>query len=369
MNIAERKQRYEAIEQHRDRPLIVYATSTRLNVQAMMAGDAVRQFIDQIDAVPQTSASVDVLIHSTGGDALTAWKLMSLLRERFTNVAVLVPFSAFSAATVFAMGADEIVMHPHASLGPIDPQIQIGLPDGSRRQFAFEDVGAFLRFVSGEAHLTEQAHVGSVIDHLLRVVDPVHIGAAKRASELSTDIGERLLHTHMIGESEKSRARAIAESLNKKFFAHGDAVSRSRARDLNLKVAAPDVTLEKLLWSAFEGIEEYMELRDPWNPLHHFQRNGGAAALVPSAPVNLPANAPPQLVQQVWQQVMNNVMQSTAQQGIQVDYSIINAVVESSRTASEHRTEGALSAVRVVGGDVQLSAVERSARWVDVPLT
>jgi len=65
-----------------------------------MAGDAVRFFIDQIDAIADGD-SVDVLINSTGGDALTAWKLMSVLRERFKHIAVLVPLEAFSAATIW----------------------------------------------------------------------------------------------------------------------------------------------------------------------------------------------------------------------------------------------------------------------------
>ena len=146
MELAERRGRYEAIEDYRRRPLIVYATSTRPGVPSQMAGDSVREFIDQLDALSDAD-KVDALVHSTGGDALAAWKLMSILRERFDNVAVLVPFMAFSAATLFALGADEIVMHPHASLGPIDPQISIPLPDGSRRQFSYEDVGAFLRFL------------------------------------------------------------------------------------------------------------------------------------------------------------------------------------------------------------------------------
>ena len=77
----------------------------------MMAGDAVREFIDQIDSIPSKQA-VGLLIHSTGGDALAARKLLSVLRERFKSLAVLVPYMAFSAAMAFAIGADEIVMHP-----------------------------------------------------------------------------------------------------------------------------------------------------------------------------------------------------------------------------------------------------------------
>jgi hypothetical protein len=311
---------------------------------------------------------VDVLIHSTGGDALTAWKLMSVLRERFESIAVLVPYMAFSAATVFSMGADEIVMHPHASLGPIDPQITMQLPDGSRRQFAFEDVGAFLRFLSTEVGLTEQAHVSSVIDRLFAAVDPVNLGAAKRASELSTDIGERLLQMHMKSEEDRTRARTIAESLNKKFFAHGDAVSRSRARDLGLEVATNDPELESLMWKAYLGIESYMDLRTPFNALQHFIANGGGAALAPTAPLVMPPNASQQLLQQVWTQAANNALQAMAQPGVEVDYTIVNGLIESPRLASEHRTHGALSATRVAGGDVQMSAIEKRTGWQAVTI-
>ena len=96
MDLVDRRARYRKIEEYRKRPLIVYATSTRNGVQAMMAADAVREFIEQIDGVGNHEV-VDVLVHSTGGDPLTAWKLMSLLRERFKSVGVMVPFTAFSA--------------------------------------------------------------------------------------------------------------------------------------------------------------------------------------------------------------------------------------------------------------------------------
>jgi ClpP class serine protease len=43
---------------------------------------------------------------------------MSLLREKVKDVAILIPQAAFSAATLMALGADEIVMHPCGNLGP-----------------------------------------------------------------------------------------------------------------------------------------------------------------------------------------------------------------------------------------------------------
>lgn len=363
MSLNDRRSRYQAIEDHRNRPLIVYATSTRQNVRAQMAGDAVREFIDQIDAVGSGEQVVDVLIHSTGGDALVAWKLMSLLRERFANIAVLVPSMAFSAATIFALGADEIIMHPHASLGPIDPQITVRLPDGSARRFAYEDVGAFLRFLVEEAKIKEETHVSAVINKLFDAVDPVTIGAARRASDLSTDVGERMLLTHMRGTEKESKVRKIASDLNKGFFAHGDAVSRTRALDLRMKIADRDETLERLMWSAYLAIEEYLEIRRPFNPLQiYLSDSDAAAALQPPPNVNIPPNAPPQVIQVIYQQL---VQQQIASAGTipEVEFSIISAVIESTRVASEFRSKGTVLAWRGLGGKIEVTVTDIDAKW------
>ena len=359
----ERLRRYAAIEAARDRPLIVYATSTRVGVESQMAADAVREMIDQIDAINDDIKSVDILIHSAGGDALTAWKLMSVLRERFDSVGVLIPFAGFSAATLFCLGADELVMHPHASLGPIDPQIGIRLEDGKTRAFSFEDVGAFLRFLKEEIGLSEQQYVSVIAEKLFSVVDAVHVGGAKRASELSTDVGERLLKMHMTGADEQGRPREIAEGLNKSFFAHGDAVSRTRARDLQLKIADDDPELERLIWEAFLGLESYMELRRPFDALQHYIANGGEESIAPAGPLTLPANAPDQIAQQVWSQAANQALQNAAHPALEVDYELVNAVLESTRLASEFRTCGTVSAARLRGGDIRVAANVKRQGW------
>jgi len=329
----------------------------------MMAADAVREFIDQINAI-SNGDRVDVLINSTGGDPLTAWKLMSLLRERFSNVAVLVPYMAFSAATIFALGADEIVMHPHASLGPIDPQINMQQADGTMRHFAYEDVGAFLRFLGSDVKISEQAHVSSVVERLFTVVDPVNVGAAKRASELSADIGERLLLMHMTGEDDKGRARQIAENLNKSFFAHGDAVSRRRAKELQLKIAEEDHELEALIWNAYAGLEDFMLLRKPWVPLHTYLSDATAAAsLRPVGPLRLPTDTPPQVAQQIWNGVVTQAVQNANSAAVEVPFSLLFGICESVRLASEFRSEGRLSATIQANGDIKLNIIETASGW------
>jgi hypothetical protein len=368
MDLPERIKRYRAIEDYRKRPLVIYATSTRPGVPAQMAPDAVREFIDQIDAIKDVK-QIDVLLHSTGGDGLTAWKLMSILRERFEEVNVLVPFMAFSAATLFALGADAIVMHPHASLGPIDPQISIPQPDGKIRQFAYEDVGAFLRFLTTEVKVTEQVHVSAIVEKLFSVVDAVNVGAAKRASELASSVGERLLLMHMSNGEDKARAKQIAENLNKSFFAHGDAVSRKRAKELQLKIAGPDPSLEILIWEAYLGLESYFDLRRPFDALQQFLAVAAAAEAVrPPGAFPIPPNTPPAIAQQIWQGVMNQAVQAANNPGIEVDYSVVNAVVESSRVASEFRSQGRIHAFRASTGEIKASVVPTRSGWAQIPL-
>lgn len=360
---------YRAIENHRGNPLIVYVTSTRPNVPAMMAPDAVRQFIDQIDAI-SGGDQVDVLLHSTGGDGLTAWKLMAILRERFDNITVLVPSMAFSAATMFALGANSIVMHPHASLGPIDPQVTVTTAEGKQRLFSYEDVGAFIRFLSEEVRITEQVHISAIIDRLFAAVDPLNVGAAKRASDLSTSVGERLLRMHLPQDSA-DRARQIAERLNKTFFAHADAVSRRRARELELQIAPDEKVLEQLMWNAFLAIEEYMAMRSAFVPLELFLSDPDArASVAPSAPVILPANTHPQHVQDVWNAVLQRAIADQQNNGPAktVPYSLIFGLVESVRIASEFRQDGTISASRLPSGEFQVSVVTEKSGWRDVTL-
>ncbi|MCY2961809.1 MAG: hypothetical protein NTY35_16755 [Planctomycetota bacterium] len=351
---------YEQIEKRRGRPLIVYATSTRPNVEGMMAGDAVREFVEQIQAIGKAEA-VDVLIHSYGGDPLAAWRIMSTLRETYSKVGVLVPFAAFSAATVLSLGADEIVMHPFAALGPIDPQIRAQTARGEVR-FAYEDVGAFLKFIKEQVGVTEQSFLTPIMDKLFAVAEPLTIGAAQRASDLSSEMGERMLRMHMTKGKDAARCKDIAQNLNKSFFSHGDAVSRERARTLGLPIAKPDEDLERLIWGAFCGLEDYMELQSTFHPLTAFMKDPQAAGtLTPVPPLALPADTPPAVLQQTW----NHVVQQALQPGKpspEVPYEIVKVVVESLRRSAAIVVKGRVTAARL-GQEIKVGVLDVGGGW------
>ena len=220
-------------------------------------------------------------------------------------------------------------------------------------------LGLSCGFFESDVQLSEQAHLSTVVERLFQVADPLNIGAAKRASELSADIGERLLHMHMKGDDDNGRARQIAENLNKAFFAHGDAVSRGRAKELQLKIADSDTALEQLIWQAYSGLESLMELRRPFLPIQVFLADQNAAAtLQPVAPVPLPANAPLGVIQQIWGAIANQLVQNAASGAVQVPYEIVAAVCESTRCASEARSKGKISAWYSAPGEVKVGIVE-----------
>jgi ClpP class serine protease len=123
MGYKERKKMFDSIKAKRKRPLITYVTSIRPGMSCMMAGDAIRPIIDQLSLIPEEEKKVDFLIISNGGDPITSMRIMGLLRERFDEVTVLLPYVAYSAATILSLGADEILMHPYSNLGPVDPQM------------------------------------------------------------------------------------------------------------------------------------------------------------------------------------------------------------------------------------------------------
>lgn len=87
-----RKSLYKKLENIRKRPLITYVTSIRSKMSACMASDAIRPIIDQINLIPKSEKKIDFLIVSNGGDAITSLRIISLLRERFESISVLLPY-------------------------------------------------------------------------------------------------------------------------------------------------------------------------------------------------------------------------------------------------------------------------------------
>ena|SRR5579862_6945291 len=121
----------EEIQKIRHSTVICYLTSIRPNVQAHIAEDQVRVMFDHLLKLPTRPVDkLDLFLVSNGGSGVVPWRLVSVFREFAKSFNVLIPYRAYSAASLIALGADEIVMHPFGELGPIDPTLGDHLKTG-----------------------------------------------------------------------------------------------------------------------------------------------------------------------------------------------------------------------------------------------
>jgi hypothetical protein len=361
MSLQERQAIYQEIEGHRGRPLVAFVTSGRPGAHGLMTQDAIHEFTDQLRQLASGTKELDVLINSFGGDGLVSWRLVTMIREflgKSGKLSCIVPYYAFSAATLFAVGCDDIFLHPLASLGPVDPQIEVNKA-GSTQQFAYEDVSAYTSFVKEEAGITEQPQKVELIAQLVKQIEPSVIGASKRASIQSIVMAERLLKLHMKGEDSQN-AEVIAKKLSKNYFSHGHALGRAEASELGLKIAKADQVLEPLIWDVYVQFEAEMNMRKVFDPSVVYLSHPGAAPLLSAPPfINLPSNTPPQLAQQVW----NQAMQAATTQGPTLDYEIIHVAVESARHGTRFVQRGKLFGARQPDLTFRISSPRLFFEW------
>lgn len=74
------------------------------------------------------SQPLNVILHTAGGDTPPALQMALALARHPGRVTVQVPYYAFSAGTILALAANDMLLDPNAVLGPIDPQIHV--PNG-----------------------------------------------------------------------------------------------------------------------------------------------------------------------------------------------------------------------------------------------
>jgi len=194
---------------------------------------------------------VQVVIDSPGGDARAAFKLSSLIRKHCGWFHAVVPQYAKSAATLFALGADKIVMSRFAELGPLDVQIED--PDKEERFSGLEVVQAIERLNSEAMRALDQQMVfwlmrsRKKLDTLLPVVthfvsemmrplfekiDTVNYTGMARALKVAQDYAERLLETAGMNQRD---AKQIAERLTTAYSEHGYVLDCNELNHIGMK--------------------------------------------------------------------------------------------------------------------------------------
>jgi hypothetical protein len=362
MGLQQRVGLYRQLEEHRGKPLIVYVTSTRDNAAGQISADAIAELLSQLHALPAGVNDIDLLIVSNGGDATVAWRIVSLIREQVEKFSILIPQAAFSAATLVALGADHIVMHPHGNLGPTDPQIT------NRKKgvlFGSEDARAFLRFAKDEVRLTDQKALRDLFVRFGEEVGFVAMGVAARSAQLSQSMAEAMLKLHMKDEGAQS-ARAISETLNTNYFHHGYPLNKKEASSIGLKIEPANVITDNLMWSIWKDIEADLKLKEPFMPLQLLKADPACAALFSAVPqLSIPPGAPPQVLQMLMQ---NYAALIATERVPPTSYDVVTGVMESSRFASQARMKGSIFAARQHDLEFKVQMVPETSGWIEVSI-
>jgi hypothetical protein len=297
MGTLERQALIKEIEDKRESLVITYITSTRIGLEVQMAMDCIRKIYDHIYNNKERK-SIDLYLMSNGGDGTVPWRLVTLMREYTDKFSVIIPYRGFSAATLTALGADEILMHPMGMLGPTDPTVGSSFnpidAQGRPIGISVEDVTAYLALVKEDAGIRHEDETIIAFNHLADKVHPLALGNVKRFLSQSRMMAEKLLQLSQKGYKEQKKIKEIVDNLTSKLYFHGHPINRKEAKtQIGLKnIIEPDEEMEKIIWNLYMDYEAEMLLEEPFDPVIEFisqfpSLSSGTANMTPEKEANL----------------------------------------------------------------------------------
>jgi len=251
-----RKACYNDIETIRGRPLIIYASKfvdgSGQGAPILIDINDVDGFTDLVNHI-NSSDSIDVLIHSPGGRPDATERIVYILRSRFREVNFLIPHSAYSAATMLALSGNNIILHPSATLGPIDPQIN-GIPARSIKR-GFEKVK---RIIMEEGPEALPAYIPLIEKYSLDLLE-----LCDDSEKLSKELVGTWLKQYMF--KDKANPNTIKKAVNyfsnyDKHLLHSRPLVYDKIKSLKLNVQIAEKPLRDLLWESYILINGFFNI-------------------------------------------------------------------------------------------------------------
>ncbi|MFZ5633925.1 MAG: SDH family Clp fold serine proteinase [Bacillota bacterium] len=268
-----RQHRIELIREigrRRDSAVICYITGDRENLSTRIAPDVVPVFYRQLEMLPDRRR-IDLFLYTRGGDVITPWRLVHLIREYTPEFCVLVPFRSYSAGTLLCLGADEIVMGVMGELGPIDPSVinaynpQDPYNPSARIPVNIEDVYSYLALAGETASLDVDA-MSRVFSILAEKIHPLALGNVHRNYLLIRSLANKLLGLRKCRLCTENEGK-IVDNLTEKLYAHNYTITRREAaEDIGLPVSYPDKELERIIWALYDDFAREFNLAEPFDP-------------------------------------------------------------------------------------------------------
>ncbi len=267
----------QEIEAITSRPVIVYA--------ANLAQPNVPNSIDHSDLTPFSDLtrslkgdSVDVLLHSPGGLAEAAERIVHLLRARFKHVRFIIPHTAFSAATMLASSADQLILDDTSTLGPIDPQI-ISRDPQTGQAITVPTQAILDGFNHAKDAIKKNPETLGVYLPLLNRLDLSLFEICKNAEKLARSLVTTWLEQYLLKDEDDPKAKA--EEVARYLSDHNDRLSHSRA--ITLTTVKEDLKISRGILDLREHPNLRNLISELWAEVQWFTENTGTAKLFENA--------------------------------------------------------------------------------------
>lgn len=300
---AERKGQLQRIGEIRGgRDVLVYASDVKSS-QAPI-------YVEYSDLLPINDQlanlggdALDLILETPGGSGEIAEDVVDLLRKKYDDVAVIVPGSAKSAGTLMVMAADEILLEPASSLGPIDAQIQ-----WQGKVFSADALIEGLEAIKDEVE--QKGALNKAFIPILQGLSPGELQSAENALEFARKLVTEWLATYKFKNwtkhtstgkevtpaERRARAREVAKKLcdHRKWLTHGRSIKIDDLEGMKLLITnyAEDAALadavrryHTLMQMTFDT-SIYKLFETPTSQMYRWQQEG---------PAQLPAPPPEQL--------------------------------------------------------------------------
>lgn len=201
--------------------------------------------------------NVLLLVQSRGGQVEPAYQIAKLCKAYAKDKFIVsIPRQAKSAATLLALGADEIHLGALGQLGPIDPQIG-GLPA--------QGVAKALETLAALAHRYPQSGV-MLAEYLHKALTIPQIGYSERISDSAKQYAQRLLSKK---PNLAAKAGDIAHALVYEYKHHGFVIDLEEAQKL---LGSDWVSTDTRILEFSERVYRLFDMVGIWLSLHKKQR-------------------------------------------------------------------------------------------------
>jgi len=190
----------------------------------------------------KAKGKIGLFIKSDGGNPEAALRLINLFRNSFKRLVLFAPFECASAATMIALGSDEIHMGATSYLTAVDTSLKHDLsPVDSRNNLVSVSQDEVMRILR---LWKERASKSNPYPDVYKYVHPLVIGSLDRSSSLSIRICQELLSYHM---KDKNKAQRISRELNSAYPSHSYPITSREAIRLGLPIKTIHPKIDSLL--------------------------------------------------------------------------------------------------------------------------